>query len=136
MNPRAKTFYRPALLRQTSCEEYLRGPEFAAWLTDFFPTLVENIDMSWLVPAVVTDKSDGKLAHLDGLNISRAWMLEGIISGLPTEDMRLASLRAVVEAHRKAGSTLFLAICITWEVIGWKFCYLSFKRNADWLSKR
>jgi hypothetical protein len=50
----------------------LTWTEFSAWLTEFFPTLVENIDISWLVPAVVTDKSDGKLAHLDGLNISRA----------------------------------------------------------------
>ena len=35
----------------------------------------------WLPIGVVTDKTDGKLAHLDGLNLSRAWMLEGIASG-------------------------------------------------------
>ena len=41
-----------------------------------------------LQPAVVTDPSDPKLAHLDGLNLSRAWMLEGIASGLPENDKR------------------------------------------------
>ena len=101
--PSGQDFLSPCIAEADLMRRVLTRTEFAAWLTDFFPTLVENIDMSWLVPAVVTDKSDGKLAHLDGLNISRAWMLEGIISGLPTEDMRLASLRAVVEAHRKAG---------------------------------
>jgi len=101
--PSGQDFLSPCIAEADLMRRVLTRTEFAAWLTDFFPTLVENIDMSWLLPAVVTDKSDGKLAHLDGLNISRAWMLEGIISGLPTEDMRLASLRAVVEAHRKAG---------------------------------
>ena len=40
----------------------------------------------WLAPGVVTDRSDPKLAHIDGLNLSRAWMLEGIASGLPPSD--------------------------------------------------
>ena len=42
----------------------------------------------WLAPGVVTDPSDRKLAHLDGLNLSRAWMLEGIAAGLPANDRR------------------------------------------------
>ena len=57
----------------------------------------------WLTPGVVTDPSDGKLAHLDGLNLSRAWMLEGIAAGLPPADPRLPSLRAAAAAHREAG---------------------------------
>jgi hypothetical protein len=52
---------------------------------------------------VVTDRSDGKLAHLDGLNLSRAWMLEGIISGLPENDSRRPALSAAAEAHKTAG---------------------------------
>ena len=43
---------------------------------------------------VVTDRTDRKLAHLDGLNLSRAWMLVGIARGLPASDSRLAALRA------------------------------------------
>ncbi len=43
------------------------------------------------------------LAHLDGLNLSRAWMLLGMARGLPTSDSRIASLRATAASHREAG---------------------------------
>ncbi len=56
----------------------------------------------WLPAAEVTDRSDPKLAHLDGLNLSRAWMLEGIAQGLPPSDPRLGSLRATAARHREA----------------------------------
>jgi hypothetical protein len=56
-----------------------------------------------LKPAVVTDPSDPKLAHLDGLNLSRAWMLEGIASGLPQNDARRATYLAAARAHADAG---------------------------------
>jgi hypothetical protein len=46
---------------------------------------------------------DGKLAHLDGLNLSRAWMLEGIAAGLPAGDLRRISLRAAAAVHSNAG---------------------------------
>jgi hypothetical protein len=54
--------------------------------------------------AIVTDRADGKLAHLDGLNLSRAWMLEGIASGLPDADPRRAALLAAAARHREAGA--------------------------------
>jgi hypothetical protein len=50
----------------------------------------------------VTDRADPKLAHLDGLNLSRAWMLEGMAQGLPPADGRVAALRAVAKQHREA----------------------------------
>jgi hypothetical protein len=52
---------------------------------------------------VSPDPSDPKLAHLDGLNLSRAWMLEGIASALSKNDTRLAAIRAAAAAHRRAG---------------------------------
>jgi hypothetical protein len=57
----------------------------------------------WLPVAIVTDRADGKLAHLDGLNLSRAWMLEGIAAGLPGEDPRRPALLAAAAAHRESG---------------------------------
>jgi hypothetical protein len=57
----------------------------------------------WLKPVVSPDPSDPKLAHLDGLNLSRAWMLEGILSALPHDDQRRAALQATADAHRRAG---------------------------------
>jgi hypothetical protein len=58
---------------------------------------------AWLPIGVVTDKSDGKLAHLDGLNLSRAWMLEGIAAGLPASDLRRRALMAAAETHATSG---------------------------------
>jgi hypothetical protein len=52
---------------------------------------------------VSPDPSDPKLAHLDGLNLSRAWMLEGIAAGLPKGDKRLSMIMAAAEEHRRAG---------------------------------
>ena len=57
---------------------------------------------SWLPPGEVTDRADPKLAHLDGLNLSRAWMLEGIVRGLPPNDRRRPALLAAARAHRDA----------------------------------
>ena len=64
---------------------------------------VRSAAKEWLAVGVVTDRSDGKLAHLDGLNLSRAWMLEGIASGLPADDPRIPALRAAAQRHRSAG---------------------------------
>ncbi len=61
----------------------------------------------WLPVAEVSDRTDGKLAHLDGLNLSRAWMLQGLAAGLPADDPRVPALRAAAEAHADAG----LAAC-------------------------
>jgi hypothetical protein len=57
----------------------------------------------WLQHVVSPDPGDPKLAHLDGLNLSRAWMLEGIAAGLPETDDRLPSIMATADAHRRAG---------------------------------
>ena len=53
-----------------------------------------------LQPAVVTDKSDGKLAHLDGLELARAWMLEGVAAGLGADDPRTAAVSRCARAPR------------------------------------
>jgi hypothetical protein len=63
----------------------------------------EAATADWLPVTVSPDRSDPKLAHLDGLNLSRAWMLEGIISGLPPDDPRRPALAAAADAHRRAG---------------------------------
>jgi hypothetical protein len=50
----------------------------------------------------VTDRADPKLAHIDGLNLSRAWMLEGIAHGLAPGDRRIGALLSAAELHRNA----------------------------------
>ena len=77
--------------------------EYAKWLARFLPRIPATATSDWLPIGVVTDRADPRLAHLDGLNLSRAWMLEGILAGLPGDDPRRAALQAAADAHRTAG---------------------------------
>jgi hypothetical protein len=76
--------------------------EYAAWLATFLAGIPRNERADWLTPGIVTDRSDPKLAHIDGLNLSRAWMLEGTAHGLPERDKRRAALLAAARAHADA----------------------------------
>ena len=75
---------------------------FGRWLSSFLPGLSVKADADWLNPALVTDRADPKLAHIDGLNLSRAWMLEGIARGLEAGDRRVPVLLALAARHRQA----------------------------------
>jgi hypothetical protein len=101
--PSGEDFLSPCLAEADVMRRVLAPEDFARWLRGFMPQIPTDRATSWLEPAVVTDPSDPKLAHLDGLNLSRAWMLEGISSGLPANDPRLPALRATAAAHREAG---------------------------------
>ena len=101
--PSGEDFLSPCLAEADLMRRVLPPREFARWLTAFLPNIPHNGSAGWLKPEVVTDASDPKLAHLDGLNLSRAWMLEGIASGLPRGDKRIAALDAVAAAHAQAG---------------------------------
>jgi hypothetical protein len=102
--PGGQDFLSPGLAAADLMRRVLPEEEFADWLGRALPDLPTNGGGDGFLPvAVVTDRSDGKLAHLDGLNLSRAWMLEGIAEGLPDDDPRAAVLRSSAERHREAG---------------------------------
>lgn len=101
--PSGQDFLSPALGEADLMRRVLPAGRFAAWLEGFLPGIPAEGGAGWLPVAEVTDRADGKLAHLDGLNLSRAWMLEGIASGLPSGDPRLPALQAAAAAHRAAG---------------------------------
>src|SRR5205085_8754810 len=92
----------PCLGEADLMRRVLPHPEFARWLQRFLPQISPVTNSAWLVPVLSPDPSDPKLAHLDGLNLSRAWMLEGIAAGLPKSDKRLPSIMAAAEAHRRS----------------------------------
>lgn len=101
--PSGQDFLSPCLAEADLMRRVLSPGEFAAWLTGFLPHLPAGVSADWLPIGVVTDRTDGKLAHLDGLNLSRAWMLNGIASGLPATDARRGSLLATAKAHADSG---------------------------------
>jgi hypothetical protein len=95
--PSGEDFLSPCLAEADVMRRVLPPREFAKWFDAFLP------NAHWPKPEVVTDPSDPRLAHLDGLNLSRAWMLEGIASGLPKGDPRLPAINAAASAHRQSG---------------------------------
>ncbi len=101
--PSGQDFLSPCIAEADLVRRILSPSEFATWLTAFLPSIPTDGSATWLAPGIVTDPTDGKLMHLDGLNLSRAWMLEGIASGLPSMDVRVAALRAAASTHREAG---------------------------------
>lgn len=101
--PGGEDFLSPCIAEADAVRRVLAPREFATWLAGFLPSLDKRSETLWMRPAVASDRTDGKLAHLDGLNLSRAWMLEGIASGLPENDRRRATLMTTADAHREAG---------------------------------
>ncbi|MGZ4731494.1 MAG: DUF2891 domain-containing protein [Terriglobales bacterium] len=101
--PSGEDFLSPCLGEADLMRRVLSSQEFAGWLRTFMPQISTSGTGKWLQPVVSPDPSDPKLAHLDGLNLSRAWMLEGIAAGLPKTDKRLPSIVATAEAHGRAG---------------------------------
>jgi hypothetical protein len=101
--PSGQDFLSPCLGEADLMRRILLPNEFASWLTAFLPGIPVDGSADWLPIGVVTDRTDGKLAHLDGLNLSRAWMLEGIAAGLPPTDRRRAALTAAARTHATSG---------------------------------
>ncbi|MEQ1949338.1 MAG: DUF2891 domain-containing protein [Bryobacteraceae bacterium] len=97
MEPSGEDFLSPCLAEADLMRRVLEPSLFADWLSGFLP------DISMLQPAVSPDRADGKLAHLDGLNLSRAWMLRGVAKGLPDRDARKDLCSNLAEKHREAG---------------------------------
>jgi DUF2891 family protein len=98
--PSGQDFLSPCLAEADFMRRVLEPQAFSKWLGAFLPQIPRDGSITWLPPGEVTDRSDPKLAHLDGLNLSRAWMLEGIARGLPTKDPRVRALRASAAEHR------------------------------------
>ena len=66
--------------------------EFLPWFDRFLPRLVEKQPATLFKPATVTDRTDGKIAHLDGLNLSRAWCWRSLGDAMPVDDPRVQLL--------------------------------------------
>ncbi len=101
--PSGEDFLSPCLGEADVMRRVLTQADFAKWLSQFLPQIPKSATADWLPVAISPDPSDPKLAHLDGLNLSRAWMLEGILSSLPADDPRRPALASTAEAHRRAG---------------------------------
>jgi hypothetical protein len=98
--PGGEDFLSPTLVEADLMRRVLAPSAFAAWLSGLLP---RGLPPTLQQPAVVSDRSDGKLAHLDGLNLSRAWCLRGIAAALPVGDALRGACIAAADVHAAAG---------------------------------
>ena len=99
--PGGEDFFSPGLIEADLMLRVLKPTEFQRWFNRFLPGISTGQARSLLVPATVADRSDPKIVHLDGLNLSRAWCMRHIASVLPTSDPAQRVLSEASVAHAR-----------------------------------
>ncbi len=100
--PSGDDFLSSALIEAECMRRVLEPLRFRDWLEGFMPDIAEEEPANLFEPARVSDRSDGKIAHLDGTNLSRAWCWRSIARALDEDDPARAPALAAAERHLKA----------------------------------
>jgi hypothetical protein len=100
--PGGEDFFSPALMEADLMRRVMGQREFARWFQRFLPGIARGVPKELMQPATVTDRSDPKLVHLDGLNLSRAWCMRSVAVALPRNDPARRMLARSAAAHAKA----------------------------------
>lgn len=100
--PGGEDFFSAALMEADLMRRVMTAREFAVWFRRFLPGAAKGGPASLLEPAIVTDRTDPKLVHLDGLNLSRAWCMRSIAAALPASDPARKILSSAADKHAAA----------------------------------
>ncbi len=100
--PSGADFLSPALAEAELMTRLLPATEFAEWLRRFLPDLADRRPATLFTPAVVTDPTDGQIAHLHGLNLHRAWCWHRLAQALPAGDDRIPAMLDTARVHGQA----------------------------------
>ena len=100
--PSGDEFLSATLMTAACLRRLLPHDEFLAWFRAYLPHAAERQPATLFTPATVSDRSDGKIAHLDGLNFSRAWCWRELAAALPFADPLAAVAEAAAEEHLTA----------------------------------
>ncbi|XXX74169.1 DUF2891 domain-containing protein [Sorangium sp. So ce134] len=100
--PSQDDFLSPALIEAECMRRVLNEPEFRGWFARFLPRAADGEPATLFEPATVSDRSDGKIAHLDGLNLSRAFCWRSLAVALPGGDPVRARALQAAERHLDA----------------------------------
>jgi hypothetical protein len=101
--PDGADFLSPSLCEADLMRRILPPAEFRSWFHKYLPGTLKGTPGTLFNPATVTDRSDPQLVHLDGLNLSRAWCLRGILLALPKDDPGRQVLVTAAAKHVEAG---------------------------------
>jgi hypothetical protein len=102
--PSGEDFFSPGLNVADLMRRVLPREDFAAWLDGYLPGLCAGNLGAWSKAAEVSDLTDPRIVHLVGLNLSRAWTMQGVASALNPDDPRRAVLESAQHRHLAAGS--------------------------------
>lgn len=97
--PDGADFLSPALTEAELMLNLLPANEFSLWLDRFLPDIADHKPVALFTPAIVSDDSDGQIAHLHGLNLSRAWCWRRLAESLPADDPRVPAMLDTAVAH-------------------------------------
>ena len=100
--PGGDDFLSSALMEAECMGRFMPRAEWAAWIDRFLPHIVERRPRTLFEPVTISDRSDGKIAHLDGLNLSRAWCWRGLAARWQASDPRRAIALEAAERHMAA----------------------------------
>jgi hypothetical protein len=101
--PSGDDFLSPALIEAECMRRVLPADAFATWFDRFLPDCAMRMPATLFTPAYVSDRTDGKIAHLDGLNLSRSWCWRSIAATLASDDPRRAIADIAAEEHLARG---------------------------------
>lgn len=97
--PGGDEFLSSALAEALLMSRVLDPAPFLGWFNAFLPRLGEGEPATLFIPAIISDRDDGKIAHLDGLNLSRAWCWRAIAARLGNDHPVSATARTAAEGH-------------------------------------
>jgi len=100
--PDGADFFSPSLMEADLMRRILAPAEFREWFQRSLPDLAKGEPKSLLMPALVTDRSDPQIVHLDGLNLSRAWCMRSIAAALPRDTAARKILAESARRHAEA----------------------------------
>ena len=100
--PDGADFLSPSLAEADLMRRILPPAEFRDWFHKYLPAVAKGEPATLFNPATVTDRADPQIVHLDGLNLSRAWCMRGIVSALPADDPARKTLAASAARHAAA----------------------------------
>ena len=119
--PSGHDFLSPALAEAELMARLLPPDHFLPWLGGFLPGLAAGEPAALFTPALVSDSSDGQIAHLHGLNLSRAWCWRRLAETLPADDPRVPVCAAAARTH--AETSLPHVVADDYMVTHWLAAY-------------
>jgi hypothetical protein len=100
--PGGEDFFSPSLVEADLMRRMLTGERFCEWFDAFLPDAARGKPECLFEPAVVGDRTDPKIVHLDGLNLSRAWCMSAVAAALPPDHPAISRLRESAARHAQA----------------------------------